>query len=94
MACDILKAGIDMIILSVGALADGRLMERINQAGSESGAKLHASGHHGFDLMRAVLFGRLGDARNTYHKRSSFSEWSSIYLDGERVAGTSGTIGL
>lgn len=64
MACDILKAGIDMIILSVGALADSGLMENIKQAGSESGAKLHvASGAiGGFDLMRAVRFGGLDEA--------------------------------
>ena len=39
-------------------------MERINQAGSESEAKLYvASGAiGGFDLMRAVRFGGRGDA--------------------------------
>lgn len=61
MAPDILRAGIDMIILSVGALVDEELVEKINQAGKSTGAKLHvASGAvGGFDLMRAVKFGGL-----------------------------------
>ena len=86
MACDILKAGIDMIILSVGALADGRLMERINQAGSESEAKLYvASGAiGGFDLMRAVRFGGLGDAE-IHTTKNPHSLNGAPYLDGKEL---------
>lgn len=61
MAPSVLEAGIDMIILSVGALTDEKLVERIDRAGSQSGARLYvASGAiGGFDLMRAVTFGGL-----------------------------------
>lgn len=61
MAPDILGAGINMIILSVGALADEELVKMINQAGKGTEAKLHvASGAvGGFDLMGAARFGGL-----------------------------------
>lgn len=65
MAPDLLSAGIDMIILSVGALVDEELVEKINRVGKTTGARLHvASGAvGGFDLMRAVKFGGLSSAR-------------------------------
>lgn len=71
MSEEILAAGIDMVILSVGALADGGLADRINGAGRRSGAKMYvASGAiGGFDLMRAAQIG--GIERAEIHTRKN-----------------------
>lgn len=61
-------------------------MERINQAGSESEAKLYvASGAiGGFDLMRAVRFGGLGDAE-IHTTKNPHSLNGAPYLDGKEL---------
>lgn len=61
--CSILKRDIDLITVSLGALADAVLADNLLQAAQSSGAKLHlASGAIGaLDCLRAAKVGGLGD---------------------------------
>lgn len=58
---DILRNGVDMTTVSVGALADPDLFSRLEKAAIEGGAKLHlASGAIGaLDCLRAARVGKL-----------------------------------
>ena len=85
-APSILQAGIDMIILSVGALADAALLKTIRQAGQTGNAKLYiASGAvGGFDLMRAVRFGGLAYAE-IHTSKNPRSLNGAPYLNGAQL---------
>lgn len=58
---DILRSGIDMTTVSLGALADSALFESLHRAATEGGARLHlASGAIGaLDCLRAARVGSL-----------------------------------
>lgn len=82
----ILKAGLHMIILSVGALANEELTEELRRLGDESGARLHiASGAvGGFDLMRALRFGGLEYAE-IHSSKNPRSLNGAPYLNGREL---------
>lgn len=73
--CSILKRGIDLITVSLGALADAVLADNLLQAAQSSGVKLHlASGAIGaLDCLRAAKVGGLGDV--TYVGRKPPHGW-------------------
>ena len=58
---DILRSGTDLTTVSLGALADPDLFDRLEQAATEGGSKLHlASGAIGaLDCLRAARVGSL-----------------------------------
>lgn len=87
MAPNLLASGIDMVILSVGALADETLVEQVKEAGQRTGARLHvASGAvGGFDLMRAVGFGGLTYAQ-IHTTKNPRSLNGAPYLDGTTLS--------
>jgi len=61
-ALPILRAGVNLIPLSIGALADEDFLEAVRRAGEENGAKVYlpSGAIGGFDLMRgAKLHGNL-----------------------------------
>ncbi len=60
-----LEAGFDLLTVSIGALADSGLMDRLNAAALKGGAKLHlASGAIGaLDALRAARTGRLAHVK-------------------------------
>lgn len=86
LAPELIGAGIDMIILSVGALVDDALVEKIDRAGRNSGARLYvASGAvGGFDLMRAVRFGGLDDVE-IHTSKNPRSLQGAPYLEGKEL---------
>ena len=62
---DILAAGLDLVTLSIGALADDELADTLRAAGTAGGARLHlASGAIGaLDCLRAAQVGTLTEVR-------------------------------
>lgn len=87
MALPVIEAGIDMVILSVGALSDNNLKGKLEYSGRKSGAKLYvASGAiGGFDLMRAVRFGGLQKAK-IHTRKNPHSLNGAPYLNGRTLA--------
>lgn len=73
--CEILKRGIDLITVSVGALADAALTDRLQQTAQTSGAQLHlVSGAIGaLDCLRAAKVGGLSNV--TYIGRKPPQGW-------------------
>lgn len=71
----ILERGIDLVTLSVGALADAALHDRLRDAARSTGARLHlASGAIGaLDCLRAAAVGGLDSV--TYTGRKPPSAW-------------------
>lgn len=72
---DILRCGIDLTTVSIGALADPTLVESLDQAALEGGSRLHlASGAIGaLDCLRAARIGNLQSV--TYIGRKPPLSW-------------------
>lgn len=72
---DILRRGVDLTTVSLGALADPDLFRRLEQAATEGGSKLHlASGAIGaLDCLRAARVGKLQSV--TYVGRKPPQGW-------------------
>lgn len=89
-----LHAGIDVVTISIGALADANLEEQILQAAQEGSSTLHlASGAIGaLDALRAARTGTI--QRVTYTARKPPRGWKgspaedALELDGLRAAAT------
>ncbi|MDJ0652976.1 MAG: aspartate dehydrogenase [Xanthomonadales bacterium] len=71
----ILERGIELITVSIGALADSEVMQRLQQAAEKGGARLHlASGAIGaLDCLQAARVGRLASV--TYIGRKPPAGW-------------------
>ena len=56
IACPVLRRGVNLVVISIGAFADQAFYEQVRQAAQESGAKVHlASGAiGGFDVLQTV----------------------------------------
>lgn len=68
MALPVLRSGVSLVLISIGALADGAFRGQVEAAARESGAKVHiASGAvGGFDVLRTVsLMARAQDLPET-----------------------------
>ena len=63
-AVKILSAGVNMVVLSIGAFADSEFYEEVRKTAAEHGAKVHiASGAvGGFDVLRTISL--MGNARS------------------------------
>lgn len=85
----LIEAGLHVILLSVGALADEKLRQEIEEKGKRSGGRLYvASGAvGGFDLMRAVRFGGLEKAQ-IHTSKAPRSLNGAPYLCGEDLPET------
>lgn len=72
---DILYSGIDLTTVSLGALADSKLLNRLEQSATDGGSKLHlASGAIGaLDCLRAASVGNLTSV--TYVGRKPPQGW-------------------
>ena len=62
-AVALLEAGVDILLMSVGALADPSLMERIARAAEEHGRRVHlpSGAIGGLDVLRAARVDRLDE---------------------------------
>lgn len=56
IACPVLRRGVNLVVISIGAFADQAFYEQVRQAAQESGVKVHlASGAiGGFDVLQTV----------------------------------------
>ena len=65
----ILSGGADMILLSIGALADETFYRKISECAKENGRKIHiASGAiGGFDVLRTISL--MGQAQTSFHTK-------------------------
>ncbi|SLN63455.1 aspartate dehydrogenase [Oceanibacterium hippocampi] len=72
----ILDAGSDLVIASIGALADQALYDRLTEAAARSGARLvlPAGAIGGMDALAAARFGRLDTVR--YRSRKPPQAWT------------------
>ena len=73
----ILSGGADMILLSIGALADETFYRKISECAKENGRKIHiASGAiGGFDVLRTIsLMGQAQTSFRTKKARNPFPE--------------------
>lgn len=78
----ILRAGIDLVPLSLGAFVDGDLLERLTLAAKESGSILHiaSGGIGGLDALQAATIA--GVDRVTMTTRKHPAAWKNIpYVD-------------
>lgn len=66
----ILSNGANMVIISIGALADADFLERVKEVGKANGTRLHiASGAvGGFDVLRTISLMGAAKAKMTSHK--------------------------
>lgn len=79
---DILRSGRDLVLVSVGALAEERLLTELERAAEEGGASLTlvAGAVPGIDALRAASLGRL--ERVTYLSRKPPSAWRGTPAEG------------
>ena len=78
----ILKAGMDLIPVSIGALVDARLLERLIDAAAESGARLHlpSGGIGGLDAIQGLVLQGVEEISMTTRKPPR--AWKGIpYVD-------------
>ena len=75
MAVPVLRRGVNLVVLSIGAFADLAFYEEVKQAAREGGAKVHlASGAiGGLDCLRAARVGGLAEV--TYIGRKPPAGW-------------------